>query len=68
MKETWSPPETLTLHWDGKLMTTLTNDSSKEERLPILVSGIGIRSLKLDPYYIRSFKEKVHQNLETSSS
>ena len=49
-------------------MTTLTNDSSKEERLPILVSGIGIRSLKLDPYYIRSFKEKVHQNIETSSA
>ena len=38
MKEGWSPPPTAVLQWDGKLMTTL-DGASKEERLPVLVSG-----------------------------
>ncbi|KAK9729928.1 hypothetical protein QE152_g15616 [Popillia japonica] len=31
-------PETVTVHWDGKLLPGLDVRSSKEERLPILIS------------------------------
>ena len=39
-KRDWKPPEIALLHWDGKLMLTL-DGSKKEERLPVLLSGIG---------------------------
>lgn len=40
IKEQWQPPlpGTASLHWDGKLMTSL-DSKENEERLPILVSG-----------------------------
>ena len=39
IKDCWVPPQISMLHWDGKLMNTLTNDSGKQERLPVLLSG-----------------------------
>ena len=41
IKESWKPPEIAALHWDSKLMETLGNEYAQEERLPILISGIG---------------------------
>ena len=41
IKEAWTPPRVDLLHWDGKLMDTLDNSKDKEERLPVLISGIG---------------------------
>ena len=40
LKENWKPPKVGLVHWDGKLMDTL-DTFSEEERLPILLSGIG---------------------------
>jgi hypothetical protein len=40
IRDNWTPPATALIHWDGKLMNTLDN-ADKEERLPILLSGIG---------------------------
>ena len=40
VKSNWTPPPVGLLHWDGKLMDRL-DDSNKEERLPILLSGSG---------------------------
>ena len=40
IKRDWKPPEIALLHWDGKLMLTL-DGAKKEERLPVLLSGIG---------------------------
>ena len=40
IKKDWSPPSIALVHWDGKLMLTL-DGVHKEERLPVLVSGIG---------------------------
>ena len=40
IKDNWKPPQISCLHWDGKLMDTL-DGRCKEERLPILLSGIG---------------------------
>lgn len=40
LEESWKPPPVGLVHWDGKLMDTLDN-SGKEERLPVLLSGIG---------------------------
>ena len=38
----WKAPHTAFIHWDGKLMDTLSaSDDAQEERLPILLSGIG---------------------------
>ena len=36
-QNTWVPPAYASLHWDSKLMTTLTNKNIKEERLTIAV-------------------------------
>ena len=53
IKDEWAPPDVGLVHWDGKLMSTLDGDA-KEERLPILVSGLGgtkllgVPTLKLD--------------------
>ena len=41
IKSSWVPPDVAAIHWDGKLMDTLGNDHGVEERLPILVSGVG---------------------------
>ena len=41
IKASWTPPLVASIHWDGKLMETLGNESSFEERLPILLSGVG---------------------------
>ena len=40
IKTNWTPPPVALLHWDGKLMDTL-DGGVKEERLPILLSGLG---------------------------
>ena len=40
IKTNWTPPPVALLHWDGKLMDTL-DGGAKEERLPILSSGLG---------------------------
>ena len=40
IKDNWRPPQRSCLHWDGKLMDTL-DGRNKEERLPILLSGVG---------------------------
>ena len=40
IRENWAPPQKGIIHWDGKLMDTL-DGSSKAERLPILLSGVG---------------------------
>ena len=40
IKTNWTPPPVALLHWYGKLMDTL-DGSVKEERLPILLSGLG---------------------------
>ena len=40
IKESWSPPSKVSVHWDGKIMAAL-DGSSNQERLPILVSGSG---------------------------
>ena len=39
VRQDWSPPAAGVVHWDGKLMSSLQGGPSKEERLPILVSG-----------------------------
>lgn len=45
IKLEWRPSPVLSLHWDGKLMATL-DGTDKEERLPVLVSGIkGVKML-----------------------
>ena len=40
IKQDWTPPSKGVIHWDGKLMDTLDH-SEIEDRLPILISGIG---------------------------
>ena len=40
IKSDWTPPRIGVLQWDGKLMHTL-DGFGKEERLPVLISGIG---------------------------
>ena len=40
ISKNWKPPLVANLHWDGKLMDTL-DGSTKTERLPILLSGLG---------------------------
>ena len=41
IKEAWVAPSRGVVHWDGKLMDSLSNEYSVEERLPILLSGVG---------------------------
>ena len=41
IRDSWQSPAIAALHWDGKLMDTLGNECAQEERLPILISGIG---------------------------
>ena len=40
IKSDWTPPRIDLLQWNGKLMLTL-DGFRKEERLPVLISGIG---------------------------
>jgi len=44
IKESFKPTTTLTVHWDGKLMSNLTG-KDKVDRLPILVSTMGEKKL-----------------------
>ena len=40
VRKTWTPSPCLSLHWDGKLMSSLSKcDDKIEERLPVLVTG-----------------------------
>ena len=40
VRKTWTPSPCLSLHWDGKLMSTLRKCEDKiEEHLPVLVTG-----------------------------
>ena len=48
IREFFSPTIPLTLHWDGKLMPSLTNDGTVD-RLPIIVSGEGVLKLLAAP-------------------
>ena len=41
IKDSWVPPARSVVHWDVKLMDSLENEYSVEERLPILLSGVG---------------------------
>ena len=41
IQEDWTPPDPAAIHWDGKLMETLTNKYKSDDRLPVLVSGVG---------------------------
>ena len=41
IKEDWKPPSPASIHWDGKLMETLTDKYSTDDRLPVLISGVG---------------------------
>lgn len=38
-KEEWIPPKYATLHWDSKIMPSLTNQHVKEERLTVVVGN-----------------------------
>ena len=40
VKEKWVAPSSALVHWDGKIMPTLAG-SGKQERLPVLLSGVG---------------------------
>ena len=40
VREDWVPPAVGIVHWDGKLMPSLQGGSSKEERLPVLVTDV----------------------------
>ena len=40
IQDSWVPPEAGLVHMDGKLMESL-DSATKEDRLPILLSGIG---------------------------
>ena len=45
IKVQWQPSSLLAIHWDGKLMKSLET-KNKEERIPILVSGVnGVKLL-----------------------
>lgn len=48
IRRSFSPTVPLTLHWDGKLMPSLT-DGNLVDRLPILVSGEGVSKLLAVP-------------------
>ncbi|KAG0721222.1 hypothetical protein GWK47_006496 [Chionoecetes opilio] len=48
LKEKFAPDVPLTLHWDGKLMPSLTNEGVVD-RLPILVSGEGVEKILAVP-------------------
>ena len=48
LKEKFAPDVPLTLHWDGKMMPSLTNEGNVD-RLPILVSGEGVQKILAAP-------------------
>ena len=58
IKESWVPPTRGIVHWDGKLMDTLDNKNAVEERLPILLSGIGGVKLLGVPALLHKSMEK----------
>ena len=38
-KEIWNPPKLASLHWDSKLMPSISTPNEKEERLSVLVGN-----------------------------
>ena len=42
VKKAWQPPKRGIVHWDRKLMDNVDNEYAVEERLPILLSGVGV--------------------------
>lgn len=48
LKEKFAPDVPLTLHWDGKLIPSLTNEGVVD-RLPILISGEGVEKILVVP-------------------
>ena len=40
IKQEWKPPSKMLIHWDDKTMPSL-DGSTKEKRLPVVVSGLG---------------------------
>lgn len=50
-KELWQPPKLASLHWDSKLMPSLTNPNVSDERLTVAVGNIHEVKLLGVPYY-----------------
>ena len=51
IKDTFTPPDLATLHWDGKQVSTLSDKNEYEERLPILLgSASGVKLLGVAKY------------------
>ena len=40
IRSSWEVPDIGVVHWDGKLVSSLQNKNEKQERLPILLSGM----------------------------
>jgi hypothetical protein len=51
VRETWKPPKLASLHWDSKLMGSLTNKNVNEERLTVAVGNINEIKLLGVPAY-----------------
>lgn len=47
IKEAFRPGIPLTIHWDGKILPNL--EGKKQDRLPILVTGLGVSKLLAVP-------------------
>ena len=51
----WVPPSPATIHWDGKLMETITDKYKLGDRLPVLISGVGgIKLLRVPALPLKS--------------
>ena len=50
MTEMFHCPEVATVHWDGKIMTSLESKYFKEERLPVCISG-GMKNKSINLSY-----------------
>ena len=55
----WIPPNLCTLHWDGKMISTLTNPSMSEERLAVLVGDKSEMKLLGVPSYKKEADQSV---------
>ena len=50
-KEEWSPPKLATLHWDSKIMNSLSNRNVTEERLVVMFGDVDNLQLLGVPHY-----------------
>ena len=50
-KEEWSPPKLASLHWDSKIMNSLSNRNITEERLVVIVGDVNNLQLLGVPHY-----------------